>query len=109
MAAAVCEIHWILNLLCDFGISVLLLVALHCDNKAAMHIAANLIFHERTKHIEIDCHVVRNAYKECLINLSYVCSSKQLANVFTKVLSLVYFFLLDFQAGFGVPCPQSRL
>ncbi|KAL0424094.1 UNVERIFIED_CONTAM: Retrovirus-related Pol polyprotein from transposon RE1 [Sesamum radiatum] len=99
MAAAVCEIRWISFLLRDFGISVSAPVMLHCDNKAAMHITANPIFHERTKHIEIDCHVVRNAYKEGLIDLSYVRSSEQLADVFTKVLPLPAFSSLTSKLG----------
>ncbi|KAL0317462.1 UNVERIFIED_CONTAM: Retrovirus-related Pol polyprotein from transposon RE2 [Sesamum angustifolium] len=71
MVVVICEIRWISFLLCDFGISVSLPVVLHCDNKAAMHITVNPIFHDCIKHIEIDCHV-RNAYKEGLISMSAV-------------------------------------
>ncbi|KAL0354232.1 UNVERIFIED_CONTAM: Retrovirus-related Pol polyprotein from transposon RE2 [Sesamum angustifolium] len=80
MAAAVCEIRWISFLLLDFGISLSTPVMLHCDNKAAMHITANPVFHERTKQIEIDCHVVRNAYKRVSLisSMSAVQSSSQM-------------------------------
>ncbi|KAL0360868.1 UNVERIFIED_CONTAM: Retrovirus-related Pol polyprotein from transposon TNT 1-94 [Sesamum radiatum] len=61
MATTVCEWRWISYILGDLGISVPTPVELYCDNKAALHITANSVFHERTKHIEMDCHILRDA------------------------------------------------
>lgn len=58
MAQTCCEITWIVGLFKDLQILDLLPVTLACDNSAALQIAANPVFHERTKHIEIDCHFV---------------------------------------------------
>ncbi|CAN1751808.1 Retrovirus-related Pol polyprotein from transposon RE1, partial [Linum perenne] len=52
-----CEIQWLTVLLKELGVNVPLPVSIHCDNRSAIHIAENPVFHERTKHIEIDCHV----------------------------------------------------
>jgi len=61
MAHATCEIVWLRNLLMlDFR--QLGPMPIHCDNQSAIYIAQNPIFHERTKHIEIDCHFVTDAW-----------------------------------------------
>ncbi|CAM8993362.1 unnamed protein product [Rhodiola kirilowii] len=86
MAAACCELVWLSRLLGDMGISVAHSIPLHCDNKAAIHIAHNPVFHERTKHIEIDCHLVRAHVLSRFINPVHIGTADQPADIFTKSL-----------------------
>ncbi|XP_058008085.1 uncharacterized mitochondrial protein AtMg00810-like [Hevea brasiliensis] len=58
MASTTCKLKWISFLLANFKIPMQTLISLHCDNQAAIHISNNPTFHERTKHIDIDCQVV---------------------------------------------------
>lgn len=64
MENTVSELVWIAGLLKELKMKTSLLMELFCDNKAALQIAANPMYHERTKHIEIDCHFIRDKIQE---------------------------------------------
>nr|XP_016481327.1 PREDICTED: uncharacterized protein LOC107802359 [Nicotiana tabacum] len=85
MSKFVTELAWMSRLLSDLGLHSYSPISLFCDSHAAIHIAKNPVFHERTKHIELDCHLVRAKLAEGLIHLLHT-SSSQLAGIFTKVL-----------------------
>lgn len=55
MAHAAAEVTWLVCLLSEIGVSSLQPITLHRDNQSTIHIAKNPVFHERTKHIEINC------------------------------------------------------
>lgn len=86
MSSAASEITWLVRLLTELGLSDLPPVLLHCDNQSAMRIAHNPVFHERTKHIAIRCHVTREKILEGLVQLTYLPSQLQLADILTKFL-----------------------
>lgn len=91
MAAITCELKWLKGLLLSLGVNHDKAIPLFCDSQSALHLAKNPVFHERTKHIEIDCHFVRDALNDGLITTSYVPTGDQLADVFTKALGKTQF------------------
>lgn len=86
LADVCCEITWLLNLFSELGVNNLRPVTLHCDNKSAMYIVVNPVFHERTKHIEIDCHLVREKLQKGIISTAYIASKEQPADLLTKAI-----------------------
>ncbi|RVW96919.1 Retrovirus-related Pol polyprotein from transposon RE2 [Vitis vinifera] len=86
MALATCELIWLRHLLRELRFGKDEQMKLICDNQAALHIASNPVFHERTKHIEVDCHFIREKITSGCVVTSFVNSNDQLANIFTKSL-----------------------
>jgi len=99
LTATTCEIQWITYLLHDLHIQHQQPALLYCDNQAAIQIAHNQVFHERTKHIEIECHVVREKLNTGLLKLLPIPSSLQAADFFTKPLPTAQFNILFSKLG----------
>jgi len=75
MASAACELVWLKQLLRELQFGDVTQMTLVCDNQAALHISSNPLFHERTKHIEIDCHFIREKIMSGYIKTEFVNSS----------------------------------
>lgn len=103
MALTACEITWLHALLKDMGIHDLPPTLLKCDNKAALSIAANPVLHERTKHIEIDCHFIRDKIAAGDIVTQHVPSHAQAADILTKPLSVKQHYNLLTMLGVTTP------
>ena len=86
LASTASELVWVHQLLKDFQIYVSSPALLFYDNQASVHIASNPIFHERIKHIETDCHFIRDKITKGFIKLMPIRSQHQLAEYFTKAL-----------------------
>eukprot|EP00253_Pinus_taeda_P025042 PITA_25042 len=87
MAKAICELLWIKNLLRDLHMKQVGPMKLYCDNKAACDIAHNPIQHDRTKHVEVDRHFIKDKLEAKLFEVPHVRSQDQLADVLTKAVS----------------------
>ena len=99
MAAITSELKWLRALLLDLGVSHHSPMHLYCDSQSALYIAHNPVFHERTKHIEVDCHSIRDAITSGLIAPSHVPTTEQCADVFTKALGVRQFHFLIGKLG----------
>lgn len=96
----VSEILWLRSLLRDLDIHISSPTPLHCDNQSAIYITENPVFHERTKHIEITCHFVRDEWVKKVISFSHVRSTEQLADILTKALPPKLFHTFMGKLGF---------
>lgn len=95
---SICEIMWIHQLLKEVGRMRSTPATLWCNNQASLHIALNPIFHEQTKHIEIDYHFVRKKIQQGLISTGYVKTGEQLGDIFTEALNGTTWLTLDIYA-----------
>ena len=83
MSQGICEIIWLSKVLKELRIMVECPMKLYCDGKAAISIAHNRIQHDRTKHIEIDRHFIKEQIEVGEICLPFVPTTQQVADILT--------------------------
>jgi len=81
------EVLWIKNLITEIGFPPQLPSQLKCDNKAAISISENFVQHDITKHVEVDKHFIKEKIEDNSIELPFVRSEDQLADILTKVVT----------------------
>jgi len=99
------EILWIRSLLAELWISTSSMTMLWCDNLGATFLSANPVFHARTKHVEVDYHFIRDRVAKREIQVRFISSKDQLADVLTKPLPPVSFAY--FRSKLRVESPPS--
>ncbi|GKC87452.1 ribonuclease H-like domain-containing protein [Tanacetum coccineum] len=105
VANVVAETAWIRNLLRELHSPLLTATLVYCDNVSAVYMSANPVQHQRTKHIEIDIHFVRDMVKAGHVRVLHVPSRFQYADIFTKGLPSALFE--DFRSSLSVRPPPA--
>ena len=105
MALATSEIMWIQSLISKLQVSYVSPPVFWCGNLGAISLATNPVFHQRTKHIEIDMHFVRDRVLAKQLDIRYVDSTHQVADLLTKPLHVPQYEFLKSKLPLQVsPC-----
>ena len=89
--SASCEAVWLRKLLSNLFDLQLDATCIYCDNQSCVKLSKNLVFHDKSKHIEIKYHYIRDMVQRGAVKLQYVATDKQIADVLTKPLARVKF------------------
>ncbi|XP_019265020.1 PREDICTED: uncharacterized protein LOC109242641 [Nicotiana attenuata] len=81
------ELVWLSRLFEELPVPLSLPISVFCDSQSALQIAKNPVLHGTTKHIEVDCHFVRDQLQAGLISLHHIRTDNQLADIITKDLT----------------------
>lgn len=111
MLAGTYEVVWLLALLRDFGLDHVGSIQLKCDNQSSLSLSKKPIFRDRTKHIELDVHFIREQVVAEVIKIVYVPTHEQIVDIFTKALSYPQFayLLSKMICLMNVQCPHTHL
>ncbi|KAJ0876901.1 putative RNA-directed DNA polymerase [Helianthus annuus] len=105
VANVVAEICWLRNLLLELHHPLSTASLVYCDNVSAIYLSGNPVQHQRTKHIELDIHFVREHVQKGLVRVLHVPSRFQVADIFTKGLPRILFD--DFRSSLSIRSPPA--
>ena len=90
LAEGVKESIWLKGMINELGIAQAC-VTIHCDSQSAIHLANHQMYHERTKHIDVKLHFIRDVIESEKVKVEKVSTEENPADMFTKSLSSVKF------------------
>ncbi|KAJ0458212.1 putative RNA-directed DNA polymerase [Helianthus annuus] len=105
VANVVAEICWLRNLLLELHHPLSRATLVYCDNVSAIYLSGNPVQHQRTKHIELDIHFVREQVQRGQVRVLHVPSRYQVADIFTKGLPRILFE--DFRDSLSIRSPPA--
>nr|GEX45926.1 ribonuclease H-like domain-containing protein [Tanacetum cinerariifolium] len=105
VANVVAETCWLRNLLRELHTLLTFATLVYCDNVSDVYLSCNPVQHQRTKHIEVDIHFVRDLVVVGQVRVLHVPSRYQFANIFTKGLPTTLFE--EFRFSLSVRCPSA--
>ncbi|GKD24419.1 ribonuclease H-like domain-containing protein [Tanacetum coccineum] len=105
VANSVAETCWLRNLLRELHTPLSSITLVYCDNVSAVYLSCNPVHHQRTKHIEIDIHFIRDLVVASQVRVLYVPSRYQYADIFTKKLHSTLFE--EFRNSLSVRCSPA--
>jgi len=99
VAHGMCEGIWLRRLMEELQVPFEKPIKLYCDNKAAVSIAHNPVHHDRTKHVEVDRHFIKEKLDSGSVCMIYLPSKQQVADLLTKSLTRKLFEELTSKLG----------
>ena len=103
VAKGIIEILWLRKLMGELNFPSSETCTLFCDNKAAIDISENPVQHDRTKHVEIDRHFIKEKLENKIIRIPHLKSEDQLADILTKAVTAEVFETTLSKLGIGNP------
>ena len=108
LAQCSCEAIWIRRLLQELKILGNEPTNLYCDNQSSIKLSYNPVFHEKSKHFEIDYHFTRQKVEDNIIRVEYISSREQPADLLTKPLGRIKFEECKKKLHLGNSHPHSH-
>jgi hypothetical protein len=100
VAATYCtQVLWMIQTLADLEVKYAAPIPIHCDNTSAISVSKNPVFHSKTKHIHIKYHFLREQVTNKVVQVHYIPTTEQIADIFTKPLAKTPFEYLRQKLG----------
>jgi hypothetical protein len=99
VATCCTQILWMIQTLADLKVSYINPIAIHCDKTSAISVSKNHVLHSKTKNIPIKYHFLREQVTNRVVQLNYIPTTEQIADIFTKPLAKTPFEYLGRKLG----------